>query len=161
MLEIKIPIKLFENMTEDLLRPHEFAFERMGFLFCKSTTDRSILFPYEYLSIDDENYIPDELVGARVNSIPLRKILQEALTNQVCVIHVHIHNHRGKPFFSTTDLDFLSEIVPPLRGVCPHMHHGAIVLSKDNFSGKIYHPDCGWVLVQKIKIVGQKLINWG
>lgn len=54
------------GLLEDLARPHDFAFERVGFLSCRParTSSGLLLLAESFHSLADEDYLPDETVGS-------------------------------------------------------------------------------------------------
>jgi hypothetical protein len=131
--------ELLNEAFEDLMRKHAHAYERVGF-FLGKTLINGLEF-VEYISVNDEDYIEDTTVGARIGSRALRRVLQTALSNQLGVFHVHIHEHQGIPMFSYTDEKFVRDFIPSFRGVCPCVAHGALLFSLDNFNSVVWLPD--------------------
>ena len=91
----------------------------------------SLLLAFRYEPIKDEHYIADDNVGARFNSDAIRFGLQLALSERSSVLHVHLHDHSGKPRFSHVDDREMSALIPCFVNVQPGNMHGALVLSRD------------------------------
>ena len=92
----KITSSLLEIVRGDLLRPHAFAFERVGFLSCRFADLKPfglIILACDYLSVADGDYVKDSTVGAMMGSEAIRKALQFAYKNDVGMFHVHMHDH--------------------------------------------------------------------
>ena len=55
-VKLRIPKMLHDEMLVDLRRPHAFAFERVGFMYCKQSSLRNgrLLLAYKYRPIEDE-----------------------------------------------------------------------------------------------------------
>src|SRR5258706_14024832 len=100
-VRLRITRQFFERMSADLQRPHNFAYERVGFMFCKQSKIPSgiLLLPYKYEPIRDDQYLVDETVGARFDSSSIREAMQIALAEGSSAFHVHLNNHKGFPVF--------------------------------------------------------------
>jgi len=160
MVNLRIPQKLLDAMVVDLRRPHPFAFERVGFMYCKQSSLRNgrLLLAYKYQPIEDEQYIQDDTVGARFDSSSIRAAMQTALSEGVSTFHVHLHGHSGVPRFSRIDTEEMQALMPCFVNVCPDRCHGALVLSFDGIFGRIWTVDCpvGRPL-SKISVVGERI----
>lgn len=158
MIRLRLPETLARTMLEDLRRPHAFAFERVGFLCCKQSTVPSgqLLLAYRYVPVPDEHYIPDDSVGARFDSAAIRAGMQLALTEKAAVFHVHVHEHTGVPRLSRVDEREMKALMPCFVNVCPERLHGALVLSSDRASARIWgvHPPVEGVAVERITTIG-------
>lgn len=143
-LKIRLLNSLVETMKEDLARPHPFARERIGFLsVCKGIGEDNslILLPTDYRPVADEHYLEDPEVGARISSHAIRQELQHILNTGNGVLHVHIHEHDGKPRLSKTDLKELPNLVASMQSAKRDVPHGLLVLSKDKCRAWIRLPD--------------------
>jgi hypothetical protein len=141
---LKITEKLLHDVIKDLNRPHAFALERVGFLLCRPEglpNGGLAIFAGEFHSVADEDYLDDQTSGAVMGSDAIRKALQVSYNKNASMFHVHIHEHKGKPCFSTTDKNETSQFVPDFWHVQPSLPHGAIVLSKDSAFGQCWIPD--------------------
>jgi hypothetical protein len=142
-IEMRTTIGLLKHVRMDLARPHPFAFERVGFLVCKvAETKRHTIhvFPYDYLEVEDDDYLKDVSVGAMMGPAAIRKALQFAYRNPVAMFHIHMHDHHGQPSFSKLDLRENSAFVPDFWNVRPTLPHGAVVLSRDSMAGLCWMP---------------------
>ncbi|HEY9722313.1 MAG TPA: hypothetical protein V6D47_09875 [Oscillatoriaceae cyanobacterium] len=140
----------------DLERPHAHAYERVGFLLLRrSQSDVStILQGVVYLPVADEHYIVSQDVGAIINANAIRAAMQAALSDAWSVLHVHLHNHGGRPHFSPTDFRSLSELVPSFFGVAPGPH-GALVFSRNKAACLIWtEPSARPEPASRVMIVG-------
>ena len=131
---------LLQQVRQDLARPHGFAFERVAFLTARAARgrDQLVLLAEGYHPVADEDYVRDETVGAMMGQEAIRKALNLALLNPLSVFHIHMHDHRGRPYFSKTDLREQPKFVPDFFKVRPEMPHGAIVLSRDFAAGRVW-----------------------
>lgn len=157
-VKIRLTRKLLEEMKDDLLRPHEFAAERVGFITAKignKLSDSPLVLFSEYLSVSDAHYIDDPYVGARINAAAIRAVMQTVLDTESGAFHVHLHDHRGKPGFSQTDKREIPNIVSGLRVAGPNQPHGMFLLSRDDCFAQIWMPEkTDFVCASKISIVG-------
>jgi len=154
----KINRALLANVFKDLRRPHAFAAERVGFISCRVGGLRPrgwVVLAHEFHAVADADYLPDRSVGAMMGPEAIRKAMQVALSREVCMFHVHIHAHYGRPWFSAIDLSETAKFVPDFWHVRPHMVHGAIVLSQDSMAGLCWHPQAALpIRFSEFSIVG-------
>src|SRR5450759_2444986 len=94
------------RMRSDLMRPHPFAYERVGFITTRAARglDHLVVLAEHYYPVADEDYLPDETVGAMMGPEALRKALELALLNPVGIFHVHMHLMGRRLWFSGIDL---------------------------------------------------------
>lgn len=130
---IVIPNEMVELILSDLRRPHNIAWERVGFVLCKQGADGPLL-GIRYIPIPDQNYIQPKshLIGASFDSASIRNIIQIALTEQVSIFHVHLHDFKGQADFSSVDFKSLDELIPCFSSVAPDKAHGAILFTQDD-----------------------------
>lgn len=145
---------------EDLRRPHSFAYERVGFFGCRAAaiSNGIMIIAESYDRVADENYLQDPLVGARINGNAIRTALQLGLTKGLGLFHVHVHEHKGIPSPSRTDLHESRKFVPDFFNVTPSMPHGTLILSEDSafglcWLGKHHEPK----IINRIEFVGSPL----
>lgn len=137
---LRIPGRLRDAMLTDLRRPHAFANERVGFVYCKQSSLRSgsLLLAYKYMPIRDDQYIEDHRVGARFDSSAIRDAMQLALSEGAATLHVHLHDHAGGPRMSGTDTREMQALMPCFVNLCPERIHGALILSADAAVAKVW-----------------------
>jgi hypothetical protein len=131
---------LARQLREDLLRPHPFALERVGFISARPAMagpDLSLL-AAAYHPVADEDYLDDATVGAMIGPAAIRKALQIAYKQGVSMLHVHMHEHAGPPRFSRVDLREYPKFVPDFFNVQPGLPHGAILLSRNEITGLLW-----------------------
>lgn len=157
----KMTHHLYSAMQQDLLRPHRFAAERVGFISCRVgglCDEGIIILAHNYHPVADSDYLDDPTVGAMMGAAAIRKALQFAYQNPVSMFHVHMHEHSGRPYFSHTDLTENAKFVPDFWHVRPTMPHGALLLSADSSTGLCWYPGQGMpVLITTIILVGAPL----
>lgn len=145
---------MFEFIKADLMRTHPFAYERVGFLYSKTSDNNFLSLAFEYEPVDDENYEEDSLVGASINSNAIRKSMQYAIEHHCGVFHVHFHGYYGEPRFSRIDLNSLQRLIPPFNVVSPDNLHGAIVMSNDSASSIVLVPGSKRLKTGNVSIIG-------
>jgi hypothetical protein len=115
---------------------------------------------YAYLAVADEDYIEDPAFGAVIGSGAFRKAMQVAYTQDVGLFHVHLHEHHGIPTPSGIDVRETAKFVPDFFHVRPKLPHGAIVLSSDSMSARIWLSATGKPkLVDEFLVVGSPLLR--
>lgn len=138
----KITQQMLKHIHKDLQRPHQFAYERVGFVTCRfaltSNSDLLVL-AHDYYVVADEDYVEDQRYGALIGSGAFRMAMQLAYSQNVGVFHIHLHLHKGSPIPSRIDLQETRKFVPDFFHVRPNLHHGALILSIDSISGRIWH----------------------
>ncbi len=136
----KMTGQFLKNVRHDLARPHRFAAERVGFISIRAakTANALVLLAEGYHPVADDDYLNDPSVGAMMGQEAIRKALNLALLQSVGMFHVHMHEHTGRPRFSRTDLREQLKFVPDFFKVCRQLPHGAIVLSHDHATGRVW-----------------------
>lgn len=139
-IKFRIPEELHKTMLSDLNRSHPFAYERVGFLFAKTiklSPNVNLVIAIDYLPVDDNDYINDKMVGAKINSDAIRAAMQGTIGKNCGCFHVHLHDHYGKPSPSFTDAKSLPGIVKSLNNIAPNHTNGFLILSRDAFYSSI------------------------
>lgn len=155
-ITIKMTSVLFDALQRDLRRPHAFAAERVAFLKTRVGTMPGgiVLLPLEIVAVPDECYVPAPGVGAAIGEEMLRNALQIARTERVAMIHVHLHDHVGRPAFSIVDREETARFMPSFAYVQPELPHAAIVLSRDGLVGRCWRKGSRPDAIHEIAIVG-------
>lgn len=156
-ITLKILAKQLDNIRTDLVRPHRFAGERVGFISCRfgSKLDGIVAIAHEYHPVEDANYIEDDSCGAVIGSRAISNALHTAYIREVGMFHVHLHQHFGSPRFSQLDRTENSRFVPDFFNVRPDLLHGAIVLSYDSAFGICWlSADTGPIYINEFVSVG-------
>lgn len=134
-LTVRIPRRLELAIRSDLGRPHPFAAERVGFVFARhndlANSGNAIVLAESYEPVEDDNYIDDPTVGARINATVIRNVMQRALSTGEGAFHVHLHNHSGIPRLSPVDREELRPLMSSIRNASPNAVHGLFLLSSD------------------------------
>jgi hypothetical protein len=138
----KLTRRLLEKVHARLEQSHPLAFERVGFLLCRSglLDGGVVVLAHDLHEVADEDYLDDPAVGAMMGPNAIRKALQAAYNCQASMFHVHLHLHRGKPHFSGVDETETAKFVPDFWNVQPSLPHGAIVFSEDSACGRCWVP---------------------
>src|SRR5882672_10469863 len=73
------------DMRKDLMRPHAFAHERVGFITVRAAmgAESLMMLAENYYPVADEDYLRDTSVGAMIGQEALRKALEIALLQRV------------------------------------------------------------------------------
>jgi hypothetical protein len=140
---VRIPAALAQAIREDLRQPHEFAFERVGFVSVATghaADGELILIATQYHSVPDNQYIESSGVGARIGATAIRQAMQETLASGRGMFHVHLHDHRGVPDFSGTDRSEQPRLIPSFIAVTSAMPHGMLLLSEDRATAWVWMP---------------------
>ena len=163
MIHFKITLALIDLIRRDLDRPHAFAAERVGFVSCRVgglVPGGLIVLAHSYHPVEDADYLRDWTVGAMMGPAAIRKAMQRAYNEPVGMFHVHMHDHRGSPWFSQVDLAENNKFVPDFWNARPEMPHGALVLSRDSIAGLCWNPPTKRrQTIDKFTIVGAPLVN--
>jgi hypothetical protein len=147
------------KVRSDLLRVHPFAWERVGFITVRSAYagENLLLFAQDYFPVSDNDYLPDETVGAKIGHEGFRKVLEIALLNPVGIFHVHRHLDSAHLWFSRTDLREQLRFVPDFFKVRPNMPHGALVLDQYSAAGRIWLDAKTIMTIAEFNIVGNQV----
>jgi hypothetical protein len=145
-LEIKLTGYLYDRMMADLIRPHPFAAERVGFVFARmgSLADQGkLILLNRYHSIPDEQYVDDPTVGARIGSDAMTWAMQAVYQGRPAhegIFHIHLHGHSGESGMSKTDAREIPRLIPGFQSVGREAAHGIIILSSDHGSAWVWLP---------------------
>jgi hypothetical protein len=140
---IRITSQMLAEVRLDLARRHPFAAERVGFVFARMGNrdgPEIQILPTGYTPIADDEYVDDPEVGARIDSAAIRRAMQTSLSQGAGVFHVHMHEHKGRPRYSGTDLGSYPDLVRGFRNVSPTVAHGALLLSRDSLECLVWTP---------------------
>lgn len=139
------------GVRRDLVRAHNFAAERVGFISVRAANSgqQLILLAQDYYPVADNDYLYDRSVGAMVGQEGFRKALEIALLNPVGILHVHMHMFPGRLWFSRVDLREQLRFIPDFFKVQKKMPHGALVLSPYSAAGRI------WLAPDRIERIGE------
>lgn len=163
-VQFRITRALLDAVRQDLLRPHAFAWERVGFIaagFAMAGSSDVIALAQSYRPVADEDYLRADDVGAMMGPPAIRKAMQWALTDRVGLFHVHSHAGRGLPHFSEIDLSEQAKFMPSFFHVAASRLHGALVLSNDAARGRVWLSSSGkQTVVDEFVEVGAPLRIW-
>ena len=143
---IKLTGVLHAEIMQDLMRPHPFAAERVGFVFGRLGTladgGRLVLLT-RYHSIPDDQYVEDDTVGARIGSDAMTWAMQSVYHGRAVregIFHIHLHEHPGETGMSATDRREIPRLMPGFQSVGREAGHGIIILSLDHGSCWLWTP---------------------
>lgn len=148
------------SVRHDLMRPHRFAHERVGFVTVKvaAGAENLVLLAQDYFPVADSEYVDDPTFGAMIGQEALRKALDLALLNPVGVFHVHMHLlSQQRLWFSAIDLSEQRNFVPDFFKVRPTMPHGALVLSPQSAAGLVWRNASDVQPISEFNTVGAQL----
>ena len=155
---IRVPDELCQKIRKDLARKHDFAYERVGFAIGKSKElhdDNELIIITDYVPVDDNHYIEDNSVGARINSDAIRNAMQIAMNKKCSIFHIHEHCGTGTPSFSFTDLNELPGIIDAMINANSNNIHGLLLLSEDGINATVkMKPSKGEAILEKVIRVG-------
>jgi len=162
---LRLTDRLMEMIHADLDRPHAFAGERVGFITC-GVADLPggglCLYGADYHPVADEDYEDDARAAAMLGSGAFRKILQRIYSKPASVLHVHRHDHQGRPGPSFVDERESRRFVPSFWNVCPNHPHGTLILSFDDLWGALWlRPEDPFVEIGTCVIVGDRTRPYG
>lgn len=155
--QIRLTRKLFNEMQCDLRRPHPFAGERVGFAYGRLANASSpwpLVLLTRYVQIEDERYLPDMRIGARIDGEAIQAAMQGVIDNAEGCFHVHLHGWPGRPRFSAVDLHELPHVARSLQKVGPMEAHGLFLLSNDSAHAEVWMPGKKDPVLARINIVG-------
>ena len=163
MIRLKVTSMLLDEVRRDLVRPHAFAHERVGFLkaaLALSENDCAILV-HSYTPVADNDYLNDPSVGAMMGPDAISMAMAAAFEDHVALFHVHSHGGRGIPHFSGVDLRENQKFVPDFFKVCPQRPHGAVVLSATHAYGHVWlEPGAAAHPIDQFQLVGPHYRKW-
>lgn len=154
--------RLFEAVKADLIRRHAFAAERVGWLRCRVgdvPAGGVVILAHEYFPVEDGDYLDDPTVGAMMGSAAIRKALQLAYRSKASMFHVHLHDHRARPRFSSVDSRETAKFMPDFWHVRAGMPHGAVVFSRDSACGRCWYPGGKVLEISEVVIIGAPIVR--
>ena len=156
MAHIRLLSELWGEIQNDLRRPHAHAFERVGVLYGRTVaTQPFLVLLHSYRPVADVNYVPDDTVGARINSEAIRSAIEASLRDGTAAFHVHLHDHLGMPGFSWDDEKSIARLAPSFQAVSPNNLHGALLLSRSDAIAAIWMPGArGKSIAASVTVVG-------
>jgi hypothetical protein len=155
-IAIQLPRTLYDEILADLRRPPSHAAERIVFLYGQLTSGEVPLIAMtRCLSVQEEHYLVDYSVGARINGDAIRAAMQGVLDSGDGVFHTHLHERPGTPSFSAKDDEELPKLIPAFRAVNPTQATGLFLLSPDSAIADVWLPGAqGPERASRISIVG-------
>lgn len=163
--QLRITRQLLDAMRADLRRPHRFAAERVGVLYCRfALLPKKVLavLAFRYRPIPDGQYINDPGFGAVIGSDAFRDVIQNVHDEPVGAFHVHMHWGRGTPRPSPPDLAETAAFVPDFFHGRQTIPHGALILSEDSLSGRLWMNESAKPRsIDEIRLVGAPMTRVG
>lgn len=160
---LKISRELYDRVVSDLLRPHSYARERVGFLFSRSKKVLNgdyLVYLTEYKPVDDEDYIDDQNFGSKFGSRPINDSISYGLEKNMGVFHVHMHELSGRsPEFSKIDLKHLPPIFQSCHRIIKNQVHGMLLLGGKGLNAHVWIPEkTSYIKVDQISIIGSPML---
>jgi len=158
---LRIRRDLVEEVAADLVRPHPFAFERVGFLYGRTEPldgDAVLVLVRAFEPVPDIDYIPGTRHGATIGSVAIRRALARALDTGDSVIHVHEHLGPASP--STTDLRMYRELTPTYVAADPAAAHGGLILGTNHAFCLLWPPGADKLVRADVRVVGFPFAMW-
>jgi hypothetical protein len=155
--QIRLTRALYDAMQADLRRQHPFAAERVGLAYgrlANAKTDWPLILFTRYVPLDDDRYLQDPSVGARIDGEAIRSAMQGILTRDEGCFHVHLHQWPGRPMLSLTDRAELPRVALSFCNVAPQHAHGLFLLSDDLASAEVWMPGRREAVTARINLVG-------
>lgn len=107
-----------------------------------------------YSPVPDGDYIEDHTVGAKIGSAAIRSAMQRSLDTGMGVMHIHMHEGRGRPGFSTMDRKSMNNLIPSFFNVSPNVPHGALVFNRYSIAGVVWIDKKTPLVIAKVSVVG-------
>lgn len=163
-ISIKLTGELLKEICQDLVRPHPFAAERVGFVFGRIalvSKEIKLVLLNRYHPIPDDQYVDDPTVGARISSEAITWAMQAIYYGRARregIFHIHMHPQKGVPEMSSVDRRELPELMPGFQSVGRDAAHGIVILSLNHGTGWVWLPGCrAPVRASAISVVGNPL----
>jgi hypothetical protein len=158
---LKLTGRLHDTIVKDLVRPHPFALERVGFVSGRvgsGLDGTSVVLLTHYHAVADDQYIDDPKVGARIGPEAMTWSMQAAhhgRARREGIFHIHLHEHCGPTGMSAVDEREIPRMIPGLRAVSESSPHGIIILSRDHGVSWIWLPGCPTaVKANQVSVIG-------
>jgi hypothetical protein len=159
--ELRLTGYLYRDVLADLMRPHPFAAERIGFVCARMgslAAGGKLILCTRYRSIPDQQYVEDDSVGARIGPEAMTWAMQAAYHgrgSQEGVFHIHLHGDHGETGMSHTDRKEIPPLIPGFQSVGRLAPHGIIILSLSHGTAWVWMPGSDAAAVAgRISIIG-------
>jgi len=119
---------LFDEITQDLIRPHSFAFERVGYVL--GEIKNGVLVLNEWMKFEDFFYEQNDEVGARIGGEGMTYLVKKVFSSRKHFFHTHLHDFQDIPTFSDVDMRSLLEVTPSLFDFSGLGPHGALLIGR-------------------------------
>lgn len=142
------------QMRTDLTSPPVVGDERLGIAFTRYAskyTQRTIVVT-EYAALPEEAYVREALAPVSFDVRWIMTASENAGLESAGIFLVHLHEHRGKPWFSPVDMDTNRRIITPIALIDQTLPTGALILSLDSAAALVARGD-GLVAVAVHEII--------
>jgi hypothetical protein len=141
-MRLRLPRSLFFEAVADLRRPLHIAFERVGVYYCRfaSEYEQGVVVAAEYFPCPDDAYV-DGPQAANFDTRWFMRASQDAAAAHAGVFLTHLHDHRGRPWFSRPDMETNRNLVQPISRIDGTLPCGALLLSNDSAAALVASGD--------------------
>lgn len=140
-ITIRLIRSLYEDVLNDLRRPHRHAVERVGFLYGRIAPGPApLILMTSYSPVADNHYVRDPAIGARINGDAIRAAMQGSHDSGNGVFHTHLHEWPGRPAFSIVDNRELPKLVPVFQAISRGQATGLFLLGPDSAVADVWLP---------------------
>jgi hypothetical protein len=142
-------------MRSDLLQPPVVGHERLGIAVSRfaSLYNQDTIVITRYLPLPRNAYIEGGDAPVSFDSRWLMRAAEEFALGGAGFFLTHLHDHKGRPWFSPTDMRTNQRVIRPIALVDQALPIGALVLSVDGASALLARSD-GLIAVPVHDMVG-------
>ncbi len=146
---------LRRQLVTELLKPPTIkgVAERLAVVYARfaSESTHSVVVAVDFQMLPDHAYVsgPD---AANFDVRWLVQAGQDADSRNCGILLAHLHEHRGRPWFSPPDLRTIREVIYPLYRMSPQVPQGALLFSLDRAVAMIAASN-GFVSVRNVTFV--------
>lgn len=155
MMRINALASILRRMRADLVLPPLVGEERLGVAIARyaSAYNQTVIIIVEYQELPREAYV--DRLGAPVSFDTrwLMRAAEAAAKRNAGVFLAHLHDHRGKPWFSPVDMRTNRQVIRPLALIDQSLPTGALLLSRDNAAALLGRSD-GLIAIPVHEMVG-------
>lgn len=137
---IFIPKNEYKEMCQYLF-PRNVKQENVAFIFANvSESQNFIKFQFKkWYAVQSKEYEYHSLYYVELKDEMRPKIIKMAFDLDAAIIEIHSHPFQKSAYFSPSDIDGLNEFIPHVRWRLKNRPYSAIVFSKYDFDGLVWH----------------------
>jgi len=142
-MKLNISIQTVAKARADLTLPPVSGMERLGLSFARyaSTYNTTTIVATEYIPLPENAYVAGHHAPVSFDSRWLMQQSATAAQQHAGIFLVHLHEHRGKPWFSPIDMRTNRDIIRPIALIEQTLPTGALLLSIDSAAGLLARSD--------------------